>query len=520
MEAAIHPPTERSDPRLLELIGTLSLATDLAMGQPMESGLGTCLVATRLGETLGLGEDELRDVYYLSLLQHIGCTVMNHELAAIVGDELAMRAGAAAIDLADPEVATPYLLGLLSATFPGLTPPQALERARAAGEFIVEGVSPVCEVAQMLGERLGFDERVRSGLGMVYERWDGTGFPGGARGGELSVPTQVVQVAGGARALYDAGGLDAVLDALPSPSAPGTPQRSEPASFATPRSCSRSWRQARAGTRSSRSSRGFRAPCRRSGSTASFGRSPNSSTSSPRIWWVTRPGLPDLASEAARRAGLPEEDALWLRRAGWVHDLGRVAISASIWGKPDPLSVAEWEQVRLHAYYTDRMLARVSWRPDMFVLATMHHERMNGSGYFRGTNASAQPNAARLLAAADTYQAMTEPRPHRAPLERKQAADELAREVRAGRIDAEAAEAVLEAAGERKRRRRTYVAGLTTREVEVLRLIARGLSTREIAMALTISPKTADKHTENIYMKAGVSSRAAATMFAMGHDLI
>lgn len=121
-------------------------------------------------------------------------------MAAIVGDEIAMRAGAAAIDLSDPEVATPYLLGLLSATFPGLAPSQALERARAAGEFIVEGMSPVCEVAQMLGERLGFDERVRSGLGMVYERWDGTGFPGGARGEELSLPTQVVQLAGGARA--------------------------------------------------------------------------------------------------------------------------------------------------------------------------------------------------------------------------------------------------------------------------------------------------------------------------------
>jgi hypothetical protein len=107
METVTGPRRERSDPRLLELIGTLSLATDLAMGQPMESGLGTCSVATRLGETLGLGEDDLRDVHYLSLLQHIGCTVMNHELAAVVGDEIAMRAGAAAIDLSDPEVATP-----------------------------------------------------------------------------------------------------------------------------------------------------------------------------------------------------------------------------------------------------------------------------------------------------------------------------------------------------------------------------------------------------------------------------
>lgn len=498
----------------------LSLATDLAMGQPMESGLGTCLVATRLGETLGLDEDDLRDVYYLSLLQHIGCTVMNHELAAMVGDEIAMRAGAAAIDLSDPDVATPYLLGLLSATFPGLAAPQALERARAAGEFIIEGISPVCEVAQILGERLGFEERVRSGLGMVYERWDGTGFPGGARGDELSVAIQVVQVTGGARALYDAGGLDAVLDALPSRIgtwyAPEIGDRllQHSSQLLSVLSEGPRWDmvlEAEPAVRATVSKDRVDGVLR---AIAEF-----VDLKSPYLVGHST-AVAELAFEAARRAGLSEEDALWIRRAGWVHDLGRVGVSASIWGKPGPLSVAQWEQVRLHAYYTDRMLARVSWRPEMFVLASMHHERTDGSGYFRGTNASAQPYAARLLATADTYQAMTEPRPHRAPLERNQAIDELAQEVRAGRIDAEAAEAVLEVSGDRKRRRRPHVAGLTKREVQVMRLIARGLSTREIAMALTISPKTADKHIENIYVKAGVSSRAAATMFAMGHDLI
>jgi DNA-binding NarL/FixJ family response regulator len=150
----------------------------------------------------------------------------------------------------------------------------------------------------------------------------------------------------------------------------------------------------------------------------------------------------------------------------------------------------------------------------------MHHERLDASGYFRGAAAAQQPVAARILAAADAFHAMTEPRPHRGPMPPDKAAAELRAEIRAGRLDAGAADAVLAAAGQPVRRRTEQVAGLTAREVEVLRLLARGLSTRDIARELTVSPKTADAHIQHIYAKAGVSTRAAATLFAMRHDLV
>jgi len=195
-------------------------------------------------------------------------------------------------------------------------------------------------------------------------------------------------------------------------------------------------------------------------------------------------------------------------------------VSSAIWDKPGPLTRGEWEKVRLHAYHCDRLLARPGLLGSIGRIASMHHERLDGSGYFRQAPAGQQPPAARVLAAADTYHAMTEPRPHRPAMTSEQAAAELRAEVKAGRLDPEAVGGVLDAAGMPVGRRREQVAGLTAREIEVLRLLARGASIRGIAGTLQISPKTADAHIQHIYAKAVVSSRAAATLFAMQHDLV
>lgn len=174
-----------------------------------------------------------------------------------------------------------------------------------------------------------------------------------------------------------------------------------------------------------------------------------------------------------------------------MHDVGRTGVSSGIWMKPEPLSERERERVRLHSYYTERVLARPALLARLGVLAAAHHERMDGSGYHRGAPGSWLPPAARILAAADVYHAMIEPRPHRPAHSPDAAAEGLRREVRAGRLDGEAVNAVLAAAGHRVfAARRSWPAGLSEREVEVLRLIARGYSMRQIAEALTIARKT------------------------------
>jgi len=231
-------------------------------------------------------------------------------------------------------------------------------------------------------------------------------------------------------------------------------------------------------------------------------------------------GVADLASAAACAAGYPDDEVAVLRRAGLIHDLGRLGVSNAVWDKPGRVTEAESERVRLHPYLTDRMLSRVSALDRSRQIAARHHERLDGSGYPRGLTAASLTPPDRLLAAADVYHAMTEPRPHRDPLDPGQAARELRAEVTGGRLDSEAAEAVLAAAGHRVPARRAWPGGLTTREVEVLGLLARGHSNREIAHRLVVTPKTAANHIEHIYAKLGVSSRAAATLYATQHGLM
>jgi DNA-binding NarL/FixJ family response regulator len=128
---------------------------------------------------------------------------------------------------------------------------------------------------------------------------------------------------------------------------------------------------------------------------------------------------------------------------------------------------------------------------------------------------------ARVLAAADAYHAMLQPRPHRGPLTPDDAAQELRKDVRDGRLDDAATDAVLSAAGHTASRTRAGgPAGLTARECEVLGLLATGMPNKAIAKQLGISPKTVNNHIESIYSKLGVTNRAGAAMRAMQHGLV
>ncbi len=121
--------------------------------------------------------------------------------------------------------------------------------------------------------------------------------------------------------------------------------------------------------------------------------------------------------------------------AASLHDVGRVGISASIWDREGLLTTSQWEQVRLHPYHSERILATSPALAELAPVVGMHHERADGSGYYRGCRNPTIPMAARVLAAADRFQTMTQRRPHRAARPAEQAADVLADEGRAGRFD-------------------------------------------------------------------------------------
>ena len=196
-------------------------------------------------------------------------------------------------------------------------------------------------------------------------------------------------------------------------------------------------------------------------------------------------------------------------------------MSNAIWEKPGRLGFGEWERVRLHPHYTERAFAQSSALAPVGILAGSHHERLDGSGYHRGTRGPALGRPARILAAADSYAAMRESRPYREALDAETGEAELLREAAEGRLDQDAVDAVLNAAGHHiQQRSRELPAGLTERELEVLRVLVRGGSNQRIAEDLGISAKTVGHHVQHVYQKAGVRSRAAATVWAFEHDLV
>jgi HD-GYP domain-containing protein (c-di-GMP phosphodiesterase class II)/DNA-binding CsgD family transcriptional regulator len=228
----------------------------------------------------------------------------------------------------------------------------------------------------------------------------------------------------------------------------------------------------------------------------------------------------DLAAGAGEQLGLPPETIHTLRVAGHLHDLGRVGVSSRIWDKTKPLTTTERAQVELHPWHTEQVLSRV---PELAVaarVAAQHHERLDGSGYHRGAAAAQLGVAARVLAAADRYRTLVEERPHRPALTALAAAASVRDDVRRGVLDPDAVEGVLAASGLPRRARRSLPGGLTRRQVEVLRLLAAGRSNREIAAELVISPRTAEHHVQDVYVRIGVATRAGAALFAMEHGLL
>ena len=506
--------------RLAELVAALSLASDLGVGQPMEHVLRGCLLAVGFARELGLPDAELRDVYDVALLRRIGCMADSREASRLFGDELAARSGILSHGFTRRPQIMAYAVGRIGAGRP------PLERARTLAATAVrlpgvwsEAARAHLEVAQRLAAGLGFGDSVVTALGQTYAHWDGGGQPRGLAGEGIAPAARIVAIAGDAEIFHRLDGLDAMAGVIRRRAGrwydPALTRRflaAAPALTAGLEGVT-SWDAVLAAEPS---------PSRR----LSDGDMDAALTAladfvdlkSPYFSRHSR-GVAERAEAAARQLGLPEADVRLVRRAGLVHDLGRAGVPNSIWEKPGALTEWEWERVRLHTYYLERMLARVPSLEAAVRVAGLHHERLDGSGYHRAAAAGDLSLPARVLQAADVCQALGEARPHRPARTPGEAADELRREARAGRLDGAAVEAML-SAGARRPRRRQWPAGLTTREVEVLRLLARGDTNKDIARTLYVSHRTVGHHLQHIYRKLGVTTRAGATLFGMQHDLL
>jgi putative nucleotidyltransferase with HDIG domain len=508
------------DLRLADVLAALSVATDLGMGQEPEKAVRTCLVATQLARAMDLPDADVRDVFYTALLKHLGCTAPSHETAYLLGDDLAGAPVAERTDVADRREA----LALTAAAGRGMGVHRLryLVRMLAAGGDTARAISrAVCEVGALMAERLRLGEGVRMGLFHSLERWDGRGEAHGLAGEDVALPARLTVVAAQAVIFDRLGGPDAAAGMVRrraggwfDPAVAATFQRVGPGLL---RGLAEAdvWAEVLA---AEPRPVGLVPRARLDEVARVFGDMVDLLTP---FTLGHSAGVAELAAEAAGCLRLADGDVDVVRRAALLHDLGRVAVSSHVWERPGALTAAQGEQVRLHPYHSERILARSAALQPLARVAGMHHERQDGSGYHRGAAGAQVPVEARLLAVADAYQAMTQDRPHRAALAPPAAAREVEAAARAGRFDPECARAVIEAAGQRAAHARdAWPRGLSEREVDVLRLLARGLSNRQIASELVISPRTAEHHVQHIYAKIGSSTRAAAAMFAMEHGLL
>jgi HD-GYP domain-containing protein (c-di-GMP phosphodiesterase class II) len=506
--------------RLAELVAALSLGVDLGFGQPMEHVLRESLIALRLAERIGLDDAERSTVYYTGLLVGVGCHADAHEQAKWFGDDIALKSTKYDHDFRSPRAAA----AMLSMVGSGNPP---LHRFRVGLEFAISGrrdldgmVARHAAMATALAERLGLSEAVQVAVGASYEQWDGKGWPQGLAGDAIPVAARLSQFAEFIEVAHRVGGNDDAValaekrSGLQFDPALTAALRADPEGILGELDSSQTWSaviDAEPSLRVTLKGEAFDQALR---AVADF-----VDLKSP--YTLGHAGaVSELAATTAVQLGLEEDEVQLLRRAGLVHDLGRLGVSNAIWDKPGPLGVGEWERVRLHPYLTERMLCQSSALAPLGEIAVQHRERLDGSGYPKGLSGVAISRPARILGAVDAYRSMREPRPHRPPLDAQHAAEELQADARAGKLDAAAVAAVLAAVGHPVGRRPEWPAGLTTREVDVLRLVARGLSSKQIATELVITPKTARNHIEHIYTKIDATSRVAASLYATEHGLL
>jgi HD-GYP domain-containing protein (c-di-GMP phosphodiesterase class II) len=229
-----------------------------------------------------------------------------------------------------------------------------------------------------------------------------------------------------------------------------------------------------------------------------------------------------LAGAAAKQMGLPASDIREVRWAAYAHDIGELAVPVSTWMRGGALTERETDAARLHPYHGERALASLGGDGQVVAaLVQRHHERLDGTGYHRNSRGPDLSPGARILAAAEAFQTAREARPHRPALSDPAAAAKVRGAIKEGWLCPDAVEAVLICAGQPARRASPkLLAGLTPREIEVLRLIAAGDTAKEAARKLDIATKTADNHIQNLYSKIGVTTRAGAALYALERGLV
>jgi HD-GYP domain-containing protein (c-di-GMP phosphodiesterase class II)/DNA-binding CsgD family transcriptional regulator len=485
-----------------------------------------------IADRLGLSPEEKAIVYYSELLMDAGCTAWaGYVASAIMGDEIGARRDFYFYrDVRNPLEVFGWLQRYMAVGSPiPIRARQILDFTMHGKEFQREGLRNTAEVACQFADRLGMPDEVQDALWSVFEQWDGQG-PNREQGSAIPIASRIVALTSLLEAVYAAGGRAATLRMAQARRGKAFDPLlvdtflalAQGEAFWDGFESDHVWENVQS---MEPPSPHRLLPAERLADVAMAFADFADLKSFYAAGHSRRVG--DLAGRVARRM-LGEREAEAVRLAGLTHDLGLVAEPSFVLHKsPEELSTAERERLRLHPYHAERILGRIPAFKAVIPLVGAHHERLDGQGYYRGLTGSQIPPGARILAVADRYDELTHGFPGHPPLDSGSALERLY--VDAGTAYAEDCirslheelrSDVTSKEGARGLRQRQWPGGLTSREVELLRLLAGGLSRREVAVRLFLSEHTVRHHLEHIYDKIGVRTRVAATLFAVEHDLL
>jgi HD-GYP domain-containing protein (c-di-GMP phosphodiesterase class II) len=512
------PPASAETLPLSDILGALSLATDLADGQAQGSAMGATVLATRIGDRMGLGSAELPELYWAALLRFLGCTAAAPEIAAVgFGVEQAVNH---AFTIGDPFDADD-MRRHLDAHMPKDVPEP--ERARTVD--MIAGmktqayllVEMHCDQARALSRRLPVPKGVADIVSLRHSRWDGQA-PMHPSGQELPLNARIMEFAAAMELHRRAGGLQSMVDVARTRAGGQFDPAVTGAFLAAPQEIAAGLGQGRDFELFQSAEPGAAIVITRGEIRRVAEAYADFIDMKSRYYLGHSRKVAGLAYRAALASGVDEGTCNAVFDASLLHDLGKSAIPNGILEKQAPLSRMEEMQFHAFSFHTEQILAMSPVFDPLREMACSVEERCDGSGYHR--HIRLPEGSAALIAVANYYDELTRDLPARVAMSPGEAAEAVLAEVSAGRIPRQAARHVLDSAGHQ---RVTGLAalpdGLTAREAEVLRRLAQGLSTKEIAQALAVSPKTVDNQTQSIFRKIGAKSRTTAALYAMEHGI-
>lgn len=504
---------------ITEGLGTLALAADLATGRPRGSGLSAAIVAAKFAEKLDLDAKTRKDAYFLAVVRFIGCTITSHETGMLsIGDDQGFAVATMLGDWVDREDLKKHLDRFLAHEAP--------ENERDAAFNYICDILPEaapdftaahCRQSFLLARRLPISKEVLECIPYYYARWDGKVLPFG--GPEVPLISRLVRITElaelvrrlensarakeviaaklgheldpelGQKFLDHADEIFEVASKTPEFEAFIDAEPGEPVQMT--QMCQQVLAEVGADMTDNKATY-FRSHSRR---------------------------VAGLAAQAAQIVGLPSAEIENLRLTAMVHDIGKCAISNRIWYKPTELSASERLEMEGHTFQTQFILCHGRPFSEWAEIASACQERADGSGYHRRALLSGV--ASNILSAANEYDELTHSTPVRQAKTPEGAAAVLNRAAQEKKFLPQAVTAVLQAAGHKvKDATEALPSGLTRREAQVLARLAKSETTAEIAEALSISPKTADHHIQNIYNKTNIRARPALALFALENGIV